>query len=66
MAPRGLFDRPMIDTGEGSKDVTSPALLFGVVATVVIVLMVLIGVSGENVASRTAQQKARTSSSQVY
>ena len=66
MAPRGLFDRPMIDTDEGSKDVTRPALLFGVVATVVIVLMVLIGVSGENVASHTAHQNAGTSSSQVY
>jgi hypothetical protein len=65
MAPRGLFDRPMIDTGEGSKDVTRP-VLFGVVATVVIVLMILVGVSGENVASPTAQQNARTSSSQVY
>ena len=66
MAPRGLFDKPMIDTDEGSKGVTSPALLFGVVATVVIVLMVLIGVGGENVASHTAQQNTGTSSSQVY
>ena len=65
MAPRGLFDRPMIDTDEGSKGRTRPALIFGLVATVAIVVMVLIGVSGENVASQVAQQNAGTSSSQV-
>jgi hypothetical protein len=37
MAPRGLFDRPMIE--EGSKGKTSPALLFGVVAATVIALL---------------------------
>ena len=62
MAPRGLFDRPMIE--EGSKGKTSPALLFGVVAATVIALMVLIGVSGKNDASHVAQQNAVTSTSQ--
>jgi hypothetical protein len=64
MAPRGLFERPMIDTEEASKGGTRSAFLFGLVATVVIVLMVLIGVSGKNVASHTAQQNTETSSSQ--
>lgn len=64
MAPRGLFEKPIIDTEEGSKGKTSPALLFSVVAAVVLALMVLIGVSGKNVASHVAQQNVETSTSQ--
>ena len=62
MAPRGLFDRPMIQ--ESSKGKASPALLFGVVAAAVIALMVLIGVTGKNVTSHLAQQNVETSNSQ--
>jgi hypothetical protein len=39
---------------------------FGLVVTVVIVLMLLIGVSGKNIASNTEQQSTETSSSQNY
>jgi hypothetical protein len=66
MAPRGLFEKPITDTGEGSKGGTRPASLFGLVATVVIVLMVLVGISGKNAASHMAQQNVETSSSHVY
>jgi hypothetical protein len=38
--------------------------VFGLVAAATIVLMVLIGVSGKNIASHTAQQNTETSSSQ--
>jgi hypothetical protein len=38
--------------------------VFGLVAAAMILLMVLIGVSGKNVASLTAQQNTETSSSQ--
>jgi len=64
MAPRGLFEKPIVDAEEGSKIETSPALLFGLVATVVIGLMVLIGVSGKDVTSHMTQQNAVTSSAQ--
>ena len=64
MAPRGLFEKPIVDAEEGSKIETSPALLFGLVATVVIVLMVLIGVSGKGVTSHMTPQNAVTSSAQ--
>ena len=47
MAPKGLLERPIIDINEGSKPETKRALLFGFVATVVIILTVVIGVSGE-------------------
>ena len=43
MAPRGLFDKPITDTKEGSKRVKNPALLFVLEATVVIGLIVLVG-----------------------
>ena len=62
MALRGLFEKPISDTKEG-KRVKNPALLFVLEATVVIALIVLVGLSGENVASHTAQN-AETSSSQ--
>lgn len=39
--------------------------VFGLVAAATIVLMVLIGVSGKNIASHTAQQNTETSSSQT-
>ena len=38
--------------------------VFGLVAAATIVLMVLIGVSGKNIASHTAQQNTETSSLQ--
>jgi hypothetical protein len=63
MALRGLFEKPISDTKEGSKRVKNPALLFVLEATVVIGLIVLVGLSGENIASYTAQN-AETSSSQ--
>ena len=55
MALRGLFEKPISDTKEGSKRVKNPALLFVLEATVVIGLIVLVGLSGENIASYTAQ-----------
>ena len=64
MAPRGLFDKPITDTKEGSKRVKYPALLFVLEATVVIGLIVLVGLSGENIGSRTVGQKAQTCNSQ--
>ena len=66
MAPRGLFEKPITDTEEGSKAGARPALLFGLLTTVVIVLMVLVGISGKNVASHMAQQNVETTSSHVY
>ena len=66
MAPGGLFEKPITDTEEGSKAETRPALLFGLLTTVVIVLMVLVGISGKNVASHMAQQNVETTSSHVY
>ena len=63
MALRGLFAKPISDTKEGSKRVKNPALLFVLEATVVIGLIVLVGLSGENIASHTAQN-ADISSSQ--
>ena len=58
-----LFEKPISDTREGSKRVKNPALLFVLEATVVIGLIVLVGLSGENIAPHTAQN-AETSSSQ--
>ena len=55
--------KPISDTKEGSKRVKNPALLFVLEATVVIGLIVLVGLSGENIASHTAQN-ADISSSQ--
>jgi hypothetical protein len=55
MAPRGLFEKPTTDTRNGSRRVKHPALLFVLEATVVIGLIVLVGLSGENIASHTAQ-----------
>ena len=63
MGPTGLFEKPITDTKEGSKRVKDPALLFVLEATVVIGLIVLVGLSGENIVSHTAQN-AETSSSQ--
>ena len=63
MAPRGLFEEPITDTKEGSKRPINPALLSVLEATVIIGLIVLVGLSGENIASHTAQN-AETSSSQ--
>jgi len=63
MAPRGLFEKPTTDTRDGSRRVKHPALLFVLEATVVIGLIVLVGLSGENTASHAAQN-AETSSSQ--
>jgi hypothetical protein len=40
---------------DGSRRVKHPALLFVLKATVVIGLIVLVGLSGENIASHTAQ-----------
>ena len=64
MAPRGLFEKPTTDTRDGSRRVKHPALLFVLEATVVIGLIVLVGLSGENIASHTVGQKAETSNSQ--
>ena len=63
MAPKGLFEKPITDTKEGSKLVKHPALLSVLEAAVVIGLIVLVGLSGENIASHTAQN-AETPSSQ--
>ena len=63
MAPRGLFENPITDTREGSRRVKHPAVLFVLEATVVIGLIVLVGLSGENTASHMGQG-AETSSSQ--
>ena len=63
MAPKGLFEKPTTDTRDGSRCVKHPALLFVLEATVVIGLIVLVGLSGENIASHTAQN-AETFSSQ--
>ena len=46
------------------KRVKNPALLFVLEATVVIGLIVLVGLSGENIGSHTVGQKAETSNSQ--
>jgi hypothetical protein len=63
VALRGLFEKPISDTKEGSKRVKNPALLFVLEATGVIGLIVLVGLSGENVVSHTAPD-AETSSLQ--
>ena len=63
MAPRGLFEKPTTDTRDDSRRVKHPALLIVLEATVVIGLIVLVGLSGENTASHTAQN-AETFSSQ--
>jgi hypothetical protein len=52
MAPRGLFEKPTTDTRDGSRCVKHPALLFVLEATVVIGLIVLVGLSGGEGASR--------------
>jgi hypothetical protein len=64
MRPIEIRGSQLIGLGRITKGKTSPALLFGVVAATVIALMVLIGVSGKNDASRVAQQNAVTSTSQ--
>jgi hypothetical protein len=43
------------DTEEAVKGETTRALVFGLVAALVIALMVLVGMSGENAASHLAQ-----------
>jgi len=66
MAPRGLFEKPIADTGETLSRETSRALLFGLVAAFVIALMMLVGVSGETAATHSAQLNVETSTSHVY
>lgn len=63
MAPKGLFEKPTTDNTDGSRRVKNPALLLFLEATVVIGLIVLVGLSGENIASHTARN-AETSTSQ--
>ena len=60
MAPRGLFEKPIADTEEALSGETRRALLFGLVAALVIVLMVLVGVSGETAATHVAQLNVET------
>ena len=64
--PEDYLKNRLPTTEEGSKAETRPALLFGLLTTVVIVLMVLVGISGKNVASHMAQQNVETTSSHVY
>ena len=60
MAPRGLLEKPIADTEEALSGETRRALLFGLVAALVIVLMVLVGVSGETAATHVAQLNVET------
>jgi hypothetical protein len=66
MAPRGLFDRPITDTEEAVKGETTRALVFGLVAALVIALMVLVGMSGENAASHLAQLSIGTPGTHIF
>jgi hypothetical protein len=55
MAPRGLFERPMTDSDEGSKGGNRSIMVFGLVAATMLVMLIVIGVAGKNVGPNTAQ-----------
>jgi hypothetical protein len=55
-----MADRPMTHMDEGSKGGRNSVLLFGLVASILTVLLILVGVGGKNVAPNLAQSSTES------
>jgi hypothetical protein len=55
-----MADRPMTHMDEGSKGGRNSVLLFGLVASILTVLLILVGVAGKNVAPNLAQSSTES------
>ena len=55
-----MADRPITHMDEGSKGGRNSVLLFGLVASILTVLLILVGLAGKNVAPNMAQSNTES------